>query len=115
MSHSKTFSLSYTFQVEGRGSVPARQGPLVSNDKSSSVEKEKSCARASDTVSGLSDDKLRGLSAGGEGWEKKMRRKRSAGTMLNRGSDADREVKPVGQHRAANEVRPRSSDGIAYR
>ncbi|TVU18409.1 hypothetical protein EJB05_34505 [Eragrostis curvula] len=101
-------------RVEGRGSVPTRQAPLVSNDKSSPVEKEKSCTRASGTVSGLSDDKLRGLSAGGEGWEKKMKRKRSVG-MLNRGSDADREVKPVGQHRAANEVRPRSSDGLAYR
>ena len=101
--------------MEGRGSVPARQGPLVSNnDKSSPVEKEKSCARASGSVSGLSDDK-RGLSAGGEGWEKKMKRKRSVGTMLNRGTDADREVKPVGQHRAANEVRPRSSDGLSYR
>ncbi|GJM94286.1 hypothetical protein PR202_ga10920 [Eleusine coracana subsp. coracana] len=102
-------------RVEGRASVPARQGPLVSNDKSSPVEKEKSCARASATVSGLSDDKLRALSAGGEGWEKKMRRKRSVGTMLNRGTDADREVKPVGQHRAGNEVRPRSSDGLAFR
>ncbi|KAK3137767.1 hypothetical protein QOZ80_5BG0456950 [Eleusine coracana subsp. coracana] len=102
-------------RVEGRGSVPARQGPLVSNDKSSPVEKEKSCARASATASGLSDDKPRGLSAGGEGWEKKMRRKRSVGTMLNRGTDADREVKPVGQHRAGNEVRPRSSDGLAFR
>ncbi|XP_062230490.1 uncharacterized protein LOC133928258 isoform X2 [Phragmites australis] len=102
-------------RVEGRGSVPTRQGPLVSNEKSSPVEKEKSCARASSTVSGLSEDKLRGLSTGGEGWEKKMRRKRSVGTMLSRGNDADRDVKPVGQHRPANEVRPRSSDGLAYR
>ncbi|XP_062179657.1 uncharacterized protein LOC133884314 isoform X2 [Phragmites australis] len=101
-------------RVEGRSIVPTRQGPLVSNEKSSPVEKEKSCARASGTVSGLSEDKLRGLS-GGEGWEKKMRRKRSVGTMLNRGNDADRDVKLVGQHRPTNEARPRSSDGLANR
>ena len=109
------FHCFYIFQVEGRTSVPTRQGPLVSNEKSSPVEKEKSCTRMSATVSGLSEDKLRGLSTGGEGWEKKMKRKRSVGTMLVRGSDADRDVKSVGQHRPANEVRPRSSDGLAYR
>ncbi|RCV15600.1 hypothetical protein SETIT_3G069600v2 [Setaria italica] len=102
-------------RVEGRTSVPTRQGPLVSNEKNSPVEKEKSCTRMSATVSVLSEDKLRGLSTGGEGWEKKMKRKRSVGTMLGRGSDADRDVKSVGQHRPANEVRPRSSDGLAYR
>ncbi|CAL5097473.1 unnamed protein product [Urochloa decumbens] len=102
-------------RVEGRASVPTRQGPMVSNEKNSPVEKEKSCTRMSATVSGLSEDKLRGLSTGGEGWEKKMKRKRSVGTMLGRGSDADRDVKSVGQHRPANEVRPRSSDGLAYR
>jgi hypothetical protein len=105
----------YMFQVEGRASVPTRQGPLVSNEKNSPVEKEKSSTRMSATVSGLSEDKLRGLSTGGEGWEKKMKRKRSVGTMLGRGSDVDRDVKSVGQHRPANEVRPRSSDGLAYR
>ncbi|KAJ1261101.1 hypothetical protein BS78_09G002400 [Paspalum vaginatum] len=102
-------------RVEGRGSLPTRQGPLVSNDKSSPVEKEKSCTRMSATVSGLSEDKLRGLSTGSEGWEKKMKRKRSVGTMISRAIDADRDVKSVGQHRSANEVRPRSSDGLAYR
>ncbi|CAN6353436.1 unnamed protein product [Urochloa humidicola] len=102
-------------RVEGRASVPTRQGPLVSNEKNSPVEKEKSSTRMSATVSGLSEDKLRGLSTGGEGWEKKMKRKRSVGTMLGRGSDADRDVKSVGQHRPANEVRPRSSDGLVYR
>ncbi|WVZ66392.1 hypothetical protein U9M48_015615 [Paspalum notatum var. saurae] len=102
-------------RVEGRGSLPTRQGPLVSNDKSSPVKKEKSCTRMSATVSGLSEDKLRGLSTGGEGWDKKMKRKRSVGTMISRAIDADRDVKSVGQHRPANEVRPRSSDGLAYR
>ena len=67
------------------------------------------------TVSGLSEDKLRGLSTGGEGWDKKMKRKRSVGTMISRAIDADRDVKSVGQHRPANEVRPRSGDGLAYR
>ncbi|AQK95638.1 hypothetical protein ZEAMMB73_Zm00001d011089 [Zea mays] len=102
-------------RVEGRGSVPTRQGPLVSNEKNSPVEKEKNSTRISAIVSGLSDEKLRGLSTGSEGWEKKMKRRRSVGTMLSRGSDADRDVKSMGQHRPANEARPRSSDGLGYR
>ncbi|KAL6619846.1 hypothetical protein ACP70R_031949 [Stipagrostis hirtigluma subsp. patula] len=101
-------------RLDGRGSVSSRQGPLVNNERNSPVEKEKN-ARTPGSVPVLSEDKLRGLSTGGDGWEKKMRRKRSVGTMLNRGNDADRDVKPVGQHRPANEVRPRSIEGVAHR
>ncbi|KAL6865145.1 hypothetical protein ACP4OV_016296 [Aristida adscensionis] len=102
-------------RLDGRGSVPSRQGPLVNNEKSSPVEKEKNCARISGSGPVLSEDKLRGLSTGSDGWEKKMRRKRSVGTMLNRGNDSDRDVKPVGQNRPSNEVRPRSIEGVAHR
>lgn len=99
------------FQLEGRGNISTRQSPLVNNEKSSLVEKEKSCGR----TSGLSEDKLQGLSTGGEGWEKKLKRKRSIGTVLNRGNDADRDVKSGGQHRPANEANPRPSDGPSHR
>uniref|UniRef100_A0A0D3G2C6 Uncharacterized protein n=1 Tax=Oryza barthii TaxID=65489 RepID=A0A0D3G2C6_9ORYZ len=98
-------------RLEGRGNISTRQSPLVNNEKSSLVEKEKSCGR----TSGLSEDKLQGLSTGGEGWEKKLKRKRSIGTVLNRGNDADRDVKSGGQHRPANEANPRPSDGLSHR
>lgn len=95
------------FQLEGRGSVPTRQGPLANSAKTSPLEKEKTCARTSVTVSELSEDKSQG--------SPKVKRKRSLGTMLSRSNDADRDVKPVGQNRPANEARPRSSDGLAFR
>ncbi|XBJ21825.1 hypothetical protein VPH35_000308 [Triticum aestivum] len=94
-------------RLEGRGSVPTRQGPLANSAKTSPLEKEKTCARTSVTVSELSEDKSQ--------CSPKVKRKRSLGTMLSRSNDADRDVKPVGQNRPANEARPRSSDGLAFR
>ncbi|KAM3399627.1 hypothetical protein ACQJBY_004812 [Aegilops geniculata] len=94
-------------RLEGRGSVPTRQGPLANSAKTSPLEKEKTFARTSVTVSELSEDKSQG--------SPKVKRKRSLGTMLSRSNDADRDVKPVGQSRPANEARPRSSDGLAFR
>ncbi|VAH12413.1 unnamed protein product [Triticum turgidum subsp. durum] len=92
-------------RLEGRGSVPTRQGPLANSAKTSPLEKEKTCARTSVAVSELSEDKSQD--------SPKVKRKRSLGTMLSRSNDADRDVKPVGQSRPANEARPRSSDGLA--
>ncbi|VAH12415.1 unnamed protein product [Triticum turgidum subsp. durum] len=94
-------------RLEGRGSVPTRQGPLANSAKTSPLEKEKTCARTSVAVSELSEDKSQD--------SPKVKRKRSLGTMLSRSNDADRDVKPVGQSRPANEARPRSSDGLAFR
>lgn len=62
-----------------------------------------------------SDDKLRGLPAGGEGWDKKMKRKRSVGTMVNRTADSDRELKQLMQHRPSTEPRQRSADALGFR
>ncbi|KAL5222885.1 hypothetical protein ABZP36_027598 [Zizania latifolia] len=108
-------SLAADARLEGRGNVPTRQGPLVDTEKNSSLEKEKSSVRNVNAASGFSEDKLRGLSPGGEGWEKKLKRKRSVGTVLNRGNDVDRDVKPSVQHRPNNEVRMRSGDGLPIR
>ncbi|KAB8085371.1 hypothetical protein EE612_008193 [Oryza sativa] len=108
-------SLAADARLEGRGNVPTRQGPLVDSEKSSSLEKEKNSLRNVNAASGFSEDKLRGLAPGGEGWEKKLKRKRSVGTMLNRGNDVDRDVKPLVQHRPNNEARMRSSDGLPIR
>jgi hypothetical protein len=108
-------SLAADARLEGRGNVPTRQGPLADSEKSSSLEKEKNSLRNVNAASGFSEDKLRGLAPGGEGWEKKLKRKRSVGTMLNRGNDVDRDVKPLVQHRPNNEARMRSSDGLPIR
>ncbi|VAH86111.1 unnamed protein product [Triticum turgidum subsp. durum] len=97
-------SLTADARLEGRVSVSTRQGgPLVDTEKNPSLEKDKSSVRIANATSGFSEDKLRGLAPGGEGWEKKMKRKRSVGTMLNRGSDVDRDVKPSVQHRSSSE------------
>ncbi|VAH69957.1 unnamed protein product [Triticum turgidum subsp. durum] len=97
-------SLTADARLEGRVSVSTRQGgPLVDTEKNPSLEKDKSSVRIANATSGFSEDKLRGLAPGGEGWEKKMKRKRSVGTMLNRGSDVDRDVKPSVQHRSNSE------------
>jgi hypothetical protein len=102
--------------LEGRVNVSTRQGPLVDTEKNLPLEKEKLSVRNVNATAGFSEDKLvRGLAPGGEGWEKKMKRKRSVGTMLNRGSDVDRDVKPSVQHRSSSEVRGRSSDALPFR
>lgn len=88
---------------------------MVDTEKNPPLEKDKSSVRNANATSGFSEDKLRGLAPGGEGWEKKMKRKRSVGTMLNRGSDVDRDVKPSVQHRSNSEVRGRSIDAIPFR
>ncbi|KAF0924162.1 hypothetical protein E2562_008465 [Oryza meyeriana var. granulata] len=111
MTSTNCFQFATRLNLEGHGNISTRQSPLVNNEKSSPVVKEKSCGRTSE----LSEDKLQGLSTGGEGWEKKLKRKRSIGTVLNRGNDADRDVKSGGQHRPANEANARPSDGLAHR
>ncbi|KAI5001607.1 hypothetical protein ZWY2020_026257 [Hordeum vulgare] len=109
-------SLTADARLEGRVSISTRQGgSLVDTEKNPPLEKDKSSVRTANATSGFSEDKLRGLAPGGEGWEKKMKRKRSVGTMLNRGSDVDRDVKPSVQHRSNSEVRGRSSDAIPFR
>jgi hypothetical protein len=100
--------------LEGRVNVSTRQGPLVDTEKNLPLEKEKSSVRNVNATAGFSEEKIRGLAPGGEGWEKKMKRKRSVGTMINRGSDVDRDVKPSVQHRSS-EVRGRSSDALPFR
>ncbi|CAM0885373.1 unnamed protein product [Alopecurus aequalis] len=102
-------------RFEGRVNVSTRQGPLLDTEKNPPLEKEKSSVRNVTATSGFPEDKLRGLAPGGEGWEKKMKRKRSVGTMLNRGSDVDRDAKPSVQHRSNSEVRGRSSDAVPFR
>ncbi|XP_018675461.2 uncharacterized protein LOC103968352 isoform X2 [Musa acuminata AAA Group] len=98
---------------EGRGSVPLRQGAVMDKDKNVHFEKDKSILRNCNGGSIPSEDKMHGFAPGGDGWEKKLKRKRSVG--LIRVIESDRETKQSSQQRANNEPRLRSSDGIGIR
>nr|CAD1822941.1 unnamed protein product [Ananas comosus var. bracteatus] len=101
---------------EGRGPVSIRQSTVVDKEKVLLFDKDnKTMLRTCNGGPVVSEDKLRVLSPGGEVLDKKMRRKRSVGTMVNRSSDADREVKQAVQHRSNNDIRPRSSDNLSFR
>nr|XP_048317969.1 G-type lectin S-receptor-like serine/threonine-protein kinase LECRK3 [Ziziphus jujuba var. spinosa] len=66
-------------KAEGRINTLARQ-PIV-------VGKDKDMLRDSGEGSDLVEEKIRRLPTGGESWDKKMKRKRSVGTVLSRPMD----------------------------
>ncbi|XP_058087160.1 uncharacterized protein LOC131234357 [Magnolia sinica] len=88
---------------EGRSAAFSRQGV--------GVDKDRDMLRAGNGGSVQVEDKIRGLPAGGDGWDKKMKRKRSVGTVGTRTIDGDVEVKQRMQPRLNNESLSRSSDG----
>ncbi|WOL02283.1 hypothetical protein Cni_G11002 [Canna indica] len=100
-------------RAEGRSTVPPRQGTAMDKDKNVTFDKDKSMLRGCSGGSVPPEDKMCGLPAGGDGWEKKLKRKRSVG--LNRVVESDREIKQSIQQRSNNEPRVRSSDGIGFR
>ncbi|ONK77573.1 uncharacterized protein A4U43_C02F8010 [Asparagus officinalis] len=109
-------SLPYSLQQEGRNTIAVRQGTLIDKDKIIHVDKDKSMLRACNGFPVSADDKMHGLAAGGEGWDKRNKRKRSVGTMVYRTSlDGDREIKKAIQQKPSNEPRPRSGDGLGFR
>ncbi|KAK8938704.1 hypothetical protein KSP39_PZI011460 [Platanthera zijinensis] len=106
---------SSMIESDGRSTIPARQGAALDKDKNLFFEKDKSILRACNGGSISSEDKIRGLPTGGDGWEKKLKRKRSVGTMVTRNPDGDRELKQTVQSRPTTEPRPRPSDGNGFR
>ncbi|KAG1331024.1 hypothetical protein COCNU_02G009920 [Cocos nucifera] len=86
--------------LEGRGAVPVRQG--------TTTEKDKNILRACNGGPMPSEDKIRGLPPG-------MKRRRSVGTMVNRVTEGDRDIKQAIQQRPNNEPRPRSCDNLGFR
>ncbi|KAL6524662.1 hypothetical protein OROHE_015944 [Orobanche hederae] len=56
------------------------------------------------------EGKIRRLPASGEGWDKKMKRKRSVGAVLPRSTDKDGEVKKTMHHKLPGESSLQSSD-----
>ncbi|OVA06005.1 hypothetical protein BVC80_1707g111 [Macleaya cordata] len=91
---------------EGRATGPLRQ-PVA-------LDKERDMFRAGSGTSVQGDEKIRGLPAGGEGWDKKMKRKRSVGAVVTRAMDVDRELKRVMHQKLPNDPRSRSCDTHSF-
>ncbi|KAK1323823.1 hypothetical protein QJS10_CPA02g00964 [Acorus calamus] len=94
-------------QSEGRNTALSRQAPII--------DKDKNVLRSGNAPPVLAEDKIQGLPAGGDGWDKKMKRKRSVGTVISRSMDGDRELKQAVPQRLSNESRPRPCDGQGFR
>ncbi|KAK1288510.1 hypothetical protein QJS10_CPB19g00383 [Acorus calamus] len=92
---------------EGRNTALSRQAPIM--------DKDKNVLRSGNGPPVLAEDKSQGLPAGGDGWDKKMKRKRSVGTVISRSMDGDRELKQAVPQRLSNESRPRPCDGQGFR
>ncbi|XP_070031362.1 uncharacterized protein [Nicotiana tomentosiformis] len=63
----------------------------------------------------MAEEKIRRLPAGGEGWDKKMKRKRSVGAVISRPSDNDGEPKRMLHHRLASDPVLSPSDSHGFR
>ncbi|XP_043703068.1 uncharacterized protein LOC122653191 isoform X2 [Telopea speciosissima] len=92
-------------ESEGRNSTLLRQAGLI--------EKDRDVLRTGNGVQ--VEEKVRGLPVGGEGWDKKMKRKRSVGTVVTRAMDGDREVKRAVHQKLNSDPRPRSCDTHGFR
>lgn len=76
--------------------------------------KDRDLCRVGGEVSDPLEEKIWRLPAGGEGWEKKMKRRRSIGTVFARPVEGDREVKKA-THKLKNVPSPQYSDTQALR
>ncbi|XP_078447509.1 uncharacterized protein LOC144716270 isoform X2 [Wolffia australiana] len=100
-------------RADGRGNLPLRQGPTGDKEKNAPLDKDKNLLRA---CSGLiSVEEKSRVHSGGEGWEKKMKRKRSGGPVVTRPVDGDRDFKSSAQQRLSLESRSRLNDSLTFR
>lgn len=74
------------------------------------MSKDRDVLKDNSADSDMVEDKIRKLPAGGEGWEKKMKRKRSVGAAFSRSIGNDGEVKRTANHKLANEHSLQSCD-----
>ncbi|KAH9769067.1 hypothetical protein KPL71_011853 [Citrus sinensis] len=94
-------------RAEGRSNIHGRQ-PLV-------VMKDRDMLKDGCETSDLVEEKIRRLPAGGEGWDKKMKRKRSVGTVFTRSVDSDGELRRVMHHKLNNDSGLPSCDAQGLR
>ncbi|KAF9676557.1 hypothetical protein SADUNF_Sadunf08G0014400 [Salix dunnii] len=93
-------------RADGRSSTAPRQPLVIGKDRDIHRDGE---------VSNLTEEKVRKLPAVGEGWDKKMKKKRSVGTVFNRTIDNDGEVKRMMHHKFNNEQSLQSYDAQGFR
>ncbi|EEF37407.1 conserved hypothetical protein [Ricinus communis] len=89
-------------RADGRSNTLPRQ-PVV-------MGKDRDMHRDGSEGSDLPEEKFRRVPAGGEGWERKMKRKRSVGSVFARSTESDGEVKRVIHHKFSNEPGLQSYD-----
>ncbi|KAK4593328.1 hypothetical protein RGQ29_017447 [Quercus rubra] len=94
-------------RAEGRNNSFSRQPLVIGRDR----DILKDVGDGSDIV----EEKIRRLPVGGETWDRKMRRKRSMGTVSTRSIDGDVEPKRVMHHKFNNESVLQSSDVQVFR
>ncbi|XP_031486726.1 uncharacterized protein LOC116255106 isoform X1 [Nymphaea colorata] len=94
-------------RAEGRNSSLSRPSGFV--------EKDRELLRTTNGMSAQAEEKARGLAPGGDGWEKKMKRKRSIGLAVSRPLDGDQDHKRSMQQRLSNENRSRLNDVHGFR
>ncbi|KAL3838187.1 hypothetical protein ACJIZ3_022778 [Penstemon smallii] len=82
-------------RAESRNNGVLRQ-PLL-------VNKERDLLKNNNADSDMAEEKIRRLPAVGEGWDKKMKRKRSVGPIFPRPVDNDREPKRAMHHKLTSE------------
>ncbi|KAJ6727428.1 hypothetical protein OIU79_005334 [Salix purpurea] len=93
-------------RADGRSNTAPRQ-PLVTG-------KDRDIHRDGE-VSNLTEEKIRRLPTVGEGWDKKMKKKRSVGAVFTRTIDSDGEVKRMMHHKFNNEQSLQSYDAQVFR
>ncbi|CAN6438920.1 unnamed protein product [Victoria cruziana] len=94
-------------RAEGRNSSLPRPSGFV--------EKDRELLRTTNGMPAQAEEKARGLTPGGDGWEKKMKRKRSIGLAVSRALDGDQDHKRIMQQRFSNENRSRLNDVHGFR
>ncbi|CAI9089724.1 OLC1v1024351C1 [Oldenlandia corymbosa var. corymbosa] len=89
-------------RAEGRSNGLPRQPLAISRDRD--------MVKGGSVNSGIVEEKIRKLPAGGESWDKKMKRKRSVGAICARPIDSDEEPKRAVHHKLTSEPELQSSD-----
>ncbi|KAM3282772.1 putative protein isoform X1 [Capsicum chacoense] len=93
-------------RAEYRNSALSRQPMTV---------KDRDMSKDSNADSDMAEEKIRRLPAGGDGWDKKMKRKRSVGAVISRPLENDGEPKRMLHHRFASEPGLSPSDSHGFR
>ncbi|XP_073122098.1 uncharacterized protein [Henckelia pumila] len=84
--------------------------------RSSLVAKEREIVKYNNADPDMAEEKIRRLPASGEGWDKRMKRKRSVGAVFSRSIDSDGEVKRPMHHKLTSDSSLQAPDSnIGFR